>query len=149
MKVLIQVIVVAAVSLLPFVDVANAQDLPPGLGQTHVIEVDFTGSEATRDQSTSTRKTLLVPVGSIGLRYPDEPLRLQSTQAAPSERRAWIARHPVLVGALVGFGSGFLVGCASGDDGVFDDFTAEFNGWMMGGIGAGAGALVGYAVSLR
>lgn len=58
-------------------------------------------------------------------------------------RRGWIRRHPVLFGALVGFGGGFLIGYLAGDDGVFYDFTAEFNGVLLGGIGAGAGAVVG------
>jgi hypothetical protein len=49
----------------------------------------------------------------------------------------------VLFGALVGFGSGFLVGYLSGDDGVFDDQNAAFSGWVLGGVGAGAGALIG------
>lgn len=43
-------------------------------------------------------------------------------------RRSWIGRHPVLFGTLVGFGDGFLIGYAAGDSGVFDDFTAGFNG---------------------
>jgi hypothetical protein len=47
---------------------------------------------------------------------------------------------------LIGFGGGFLVGYLQGDDGVFDDFTAGFNGFVLGGIGAGAGAAVGAVV---
>ena len=61
----------------------------------------------------------------------------------PQRKRSWIGRHPVLFGTLVGFGGGFLVGYLPGDDGVFYDFTAEFNGLVLGGVGAGAGALVG------
>jgi hypothetical protein len=48
-------------------------------------------------------------------------------------------------GALVGFGSGFLIGYLPGDDGVFDDFDAEFNGLVLGGVGALAGAVVAEA----
>lgn len=55
-------------------------------------------------------------------------------------RRNWFQRHPVLTGALVGGGTGFLIGYLPGDDGVFDDFTAEFNGTVLAGVGAGAGA---------
>jgi hypothetical protein len=62
---------------------------------------------------------------------------------APAAGKNWIKRHPVLTGALVGFGAGFLIGYLPGDDGVFYDFTAEFNGMVLGGIGAGAGAVVG------
>jgi len=60
--------------------------------------------------------------------------------------RSRIGRHPVLFGMLVGFGTGFLVGYLPGDDGVFDDFTAGFNGWVLGGVGAAAGAGVGAIV---
>jgi hypothetical protein len=52
----------------------------------------------------------------------------------------------VLFGALVGFGGGFLIGYLPGDDGVFYDFTAEFNGLVLGGVGAGTGAAVGAVV---
>lgn len=71
----------------------------------------------------------------------DAPLRAR--QQPTPQKRSWIGRHPVLFGALVGFGGGFLIGYLPGDDVVFDDFTAEFNGLVMGGIGAGVGATVG------
>ena len=57
-----------------------------------------------------------------------------------------IGRHPVLFGTLIGFGGGFLIGYVPGDDGVFDDFTAGFNGLVLGGIGAGIGAGLGAIV---
>lgn len=69
------------------------------------------------------------------------------TQQGGPAKRNWIGRHPVLVGALVGFGGGFLVGYLPGDDGVFYDFTAEFNGFVLGGVGAGLGAIVGAVAS--
>ncbi len=47
----------------------------------------------------------------------------------------------------MGFAGGFVIGYAAGDDGVFYDFTAAFNGVLLGGIGAGAGAAVGGIVS--
>jgi hypothetical protein len=61
----------------------------------------------------------------------------------PRQERGWIGRHPVLFGTLVGFGGGFLIGYLPGDDGVFDDFTAKFNGLVLGGVGAGVGAVSG------
>ena len=61
----------------------------------------------------------------------------------PRPEPGWIGRHPVLFGTLIGFGSGFLIGYLPGDDGVFDDFTAEFNGLVLGGVGAGVGAVSG------
>lgn len=65
-------------------------------------------------------------------------------QAVPQpQKRSWIGRHPVLFGALVGFGGGFLVGYLPGDDAVFDDFTAGFNGMVLGGVGALAGGIIG------
>jgi hypothetical protein len=80
-----------------------------------------------------TRSTLLL----------DSALRSRQQPAPP--KRSWIGRHPVLFGTLVGFGGGFLIGYVPGDDGVFDDYVASFNGLVMGGIGAGAGAAIGAA----
>jgi hypothetical protein len=65
----------------------------------------------------------------------------------PAQQRSWIGRHPILFGALVGFGGGVLIGYSAGDDGVFDDFDGSFNGLVLGGVGAGAGALVGQFVA--
>jgi hypothetical protein len=59
------------------------------------------------------------------------------------QKRNWIRRHPALFGAMVGFGGGFLIGYLPGDDAVFDDFVASFNGLVLGGVGALAGAVVG------
>ena len=74
------------------------------------------------------------------------PPAISSSQLAlrqPQGRAGtWIHRHPVLFGALAGFGVGFWVGYTSGDDGVFDDYTASANGLFVGGIGAGVGAAV-------
>lgn len=75
-----------------------------------------------------------------------EVARGLGTQTARTPRRSWAARHPVLLGSLVGFGTGFLIGYLPGDDGLFYDFTAEFNGMVMGGIGAGTGAAIGAIV---
>ena len=72
---------------------------------------------------------------------------LRDVQQPGPQKRSWIERHPVLFGALVGFGGGFLIGYGAGDDGVFDDFTAGFNGAVLGGIGAGTGAAVGAVVA--
>jgi hypothetical protein len=71
---------------------------------------------------------------------------LRPRQQPVPQKRSWIGRHPVLFGTLVGFGAGFLIGYVPGDDGVFDDFVASFNGLVIGGIGAGAGAAIGAAV---
>ena len=65
-------------------------------------------------------------------------------QVRPVPRdRNWIKRHPVIFGALVGFGGGFVAGYLAGDDAVFEDFTKEFHGIAFGGIGALAGAILG------
>jgi hypothetical protein len=70
-----------------------------------------------------------------------------SAKPMSAGKRSWIGRHPVLFGCLVGFGAGFLVGYLPGDDGIFYDFTTEFNGLVLGGVGAGGGALIGYAIN--
>jgi hypothetical protein len=67
-------------------------------------------------------------------------------QATAARRRNWFQRHPAMTGAIVGFVTGFAIGWAAGDDGVFDDFTGEFNGCLLGSIGSGAGALIGWSV---
>lgn len=71
---------------------------------------------------------------------------LRPPQQSGAQKRSWIGRHPALFGALVGFGGGFLIGYLPGDDGVFDDFTAGFNGLVLGGVGAGTGAVAGAVV---
>jgi hypothetical protein len=60
----------------------------------------------------------------------------------PAAKRNWVQRHPVRTAAIVGGMSGFAIGWAAGDDAVFDDFTGEFNGLLLGGICAGAGASI-------
>jgi hypothetical protein len=49
---------------------------------------------------------------------------------------------------LVGFGGGFLIGYLPGDDAVFEDFTAGFNGMVMGGIGSATGAVAGAVIGV-
>jgi hypothetical protein len=68
-----------------------------------------------------------------------------TTRQAGAQNRNWIQRHPALFGALVGFCAGFVIGFAPGDDAVFDDFTGEFNGLVLGGLGAATGALIGWS----
>ena len=76
-----------------------------------------------------------------------------SDRLAPVVRpapRGWVRRHPIATAAIIGGGSGFLIGYLPGDDGVFYDYTAGFNGLVIGGIGAGAGAsLVAIVRALR
>ena len=82
-------------------------------------------------------------VASMNLSEALSDSSLLRLQQPGSRKRSWIGRHPVLFGTLAGFGAGFLIGYLPGDDGVFDDFVAEFNGLVLGGVGAGVGALVG------
>lgn len=82
-------------------------------------------------------------LASMNLSEADPDSALLRRQPPVAKKRSWIGRHPVLFGTLAGFGAGFLIGYLPGDDGVFDDFVAEFNGLVLGGVGAGVGALVG------
>lgn len=145
------VIVIAATLLFGFASAGSAQDRSAAWAQDRSMEIVPVRSEATHDQELkSTCRTLQIAVtGRVDWRDSHTPVWFQSSQSVPSEPRTWIARHPVLFGTLVGFGTGFLIGYLPGDDGVFDDFVASFNGLVIGGIGAGAGAAVGYAVSLK
>ena len=79
----------------------------------------------------------------MNLSGPFSDSALLRVQQPEQQQRSWIGRHPLLFGTLVGFGAGFLIGYLPGDDGVFYDFTADFNGLVLGGVGAGVGALVG------
>ena len=72
-------------------------------------------------------------------RVADAAVPWSATQA-PSPKQNWVRRHPVRTAAIAGAVSGFAIGWAAGDDAVFDDFTGEFNGVLLGSICAGAGA---------
>ena len=111
--------------------------LPPAIAPTDLVP--STGISVTRPLTEA-----------IVRDAPHEAWRLDragaALPAAPNSDRNWIERHPSLFGAAVGFGGGFLIGYLPGDDAVFDDFTAEFNGLVLGGVGAAAGAIVGWLV---
>jgi hypothetical protein len=68
-------------------------------------------------------------------------------QQPSGHQRSWIGRHPVLLGALIGFGTGFAIGYAAGDDGIFPDTDKEFNAVVLGAAGALVGAIVGNATA--
>jgi len=77
--------------------------------------------------------------------------------AAPAQERSWPARHPVLLGTLVGFGVGFAIGAATcryptAEGSSCSDWTYPGNARMLGGLtiggfGAGIGAVVGWLAS--
>jgi hypothetical protein len=74
------------------------------------------------------------------------PLRLRA-QSAPVQR-SWMSRHPSRVGALIGLGVGAVVGAVLSRDTCFfhaEDTCTAASAVLFGGIGAGAGALVGLA----
>ena len=91
-------------------------------------------------------------VTSFGRAIQSEVARFAEAEAAATHppplspaavrRRSWCGRHPVWTAAIAGAASGFLVGYLPGDDAVFDDFTAGFNGTVVGAIGAGGAASV-------
>jgi hypothetical protein len=87
-------------------------------------------------------------VPSIRIAVDAELARLAAGDApivhqAPAARRPnWIQRHPVATATIGGFLAGFAIGRATGDDGLFDDFTREGNGVLLGGICAGGAASI-------
>ena len=116
-----------------------------------VATVLIAGSASAQNIEDSTKVTAgrsTVVTGWVERAIDHQPARpLQPAQSPKrTQKRGWIARHPALFGALVGFGSGFLIGYLPGDDGVFSDFDAEFNGVVLGGVGALTGAVIGAAV---
>ncbi len=123
-----------------------------GIAQTRVVALDRT----RQDSITGTRLRLPPTTeGWLRIAVADEAARQRASrvfaksvfqppqQQGAERKRGWIARHPALFGALVGFGGGYLIGYKSGDDGIIDDMTAGANGLILGGIGAGVGAAVG------
>ena len=128
---------------------ALAQDSPMQR-QTPPATVTFQSSQTGWSGATGphalapsivARTTRLIE--SMTLAAPSVLVRQQSS--APHQN--WIQRHPILVGTAIGFGAGYLIGYLPGDDAVFYDFDAAESGLIIGGIGAGVGALVGLAVS--
>ena len=141
----------AAVALWPLSGVAQTiggsfDELIPGAPDI-VVAIEKTDPAPTRmapgwlERATDGKAPRLIRSTA----FADSALR--AVQQPAQQKRSWIGRHPVLFGALVGFGGGFLIGYLPGDDAVFDDFTAGFNGLVMGGIGAGTGAAVGAVVA--
>ena len=148
---------VAAVALLPVsveaqMMIRSVDDLLPSAAET-VVVIEKPAQEARSGAlkiSFESFEALTRPVSLWPTRlarstaFGDSALRARQ-QTGP-RKRGWIGRHPVLFGTLVGFGAGFLIGYLPGDDGVFDDFVASFNGLVLGGVGAGTGAAVGAVV---
>lgn len=73
------------------------------------------------------------------------PRQPRESRTQPPKQKGWVAKHPKLFGAFVGFGAGCAVG-ASQVGGSQDDFfnaLDEFACPAVGAIGAAAGVLVG------
>ena len=108
---------------------------------------------AARGQ-TSSIPSEIQPVGQAAARTLHEAVKKeaarfavalgsQPTPQTPARRRHWAARHPVLLGTLVGagVGLGFLAaeGCGS------SDYTCSGLAAFFGGTGAGIGAAAALA----
>lgn len=78
-------------------------------------------------------------VSSEMLSVPTNWSEIQAAQVSP-QRRSWASRHPVLTGTSLGFGFGFAIGQAT----AFWDLEPWARGLTVGGIGAAAGAYVGW-----
>jgi hypothetical protein len=129
----------------PIADTAFAQSVPNLTQQPFGARPDAVSVGAERDGGAHLLRAASTELARIRVAGPSvelSPVRLQ-----PAQSRSWIGRHPILCGAMVGFGGGVLIGYARGDNGVFDDFTGTFNGLVLGGVGAGVGALVGQFVA--
>jgi hypothetical protein len=81
----------------------------------------------------------------------------RTMQGSVAQQRTWPARHPVLLGTLVGFGVGFAIGAAtcryptaegsSCSDWTYPGNARMLGGFTIGGFGAGIGAVAGWLVS--
>ena len=92
---------------------------------------------------SSSRFSKLVFSGAGRCRRRRRGRRLAACGAQPQNSRppSVLKRHPVLIGSIIGFVGGFSVGLALG--GRIADWSSELAGVVIGGIGAGAGAIVG------
>jgi hypothetical protein len=69
----------------------------------------------------------------------------------PAVQRSWAARHPVLLGAIIGAGAGAGIGYAAGQDCTGEEVepcSSRGGAAAVGaGLGAGAGAIVGAIIA--
>jgi hypothetical protein len=79
--------------------------------------------------------------GTSTFRHIGRTLDRSTGQAQPNTRRG----HPVLIGAAIGAGAGFLINATACRTG--ESVCSTPGNLMMAGIGAGIGALVGVLVS--
>ena len=86
------------------------------------------------------------------------PAEIALTQSGRNTERDWPARHPVLLGTLMGLGVGAAIGAATcaypGAEGPCSYYTFPGNvralgALTIGGVGAGIGAVVGAIVGAR
>ena len=120
------------------------------------IPVVAIGAEAKPDTRTSvtrvsSRLAAISPIHDAIVRSASPVVERSAAPAGrrtrqPGSGRSWIGRHPAWFGSIVGFVTGFFIGYLPGDDGVFYDFDASFNGLVIGGLGAGIGAVVGWPI---
>jgi hypothetical protein len=80
------------------------------------------------------------------------PATRTAVRSVPSsEKRGWVGRHGALLGSLVGFGVGCAAGASrvGGSQDTFINALDESACPVVGGIGAGIGAIVGWSLSKR
>jgi hypothetical protein len=80
------------------------------------------------------------------------PDRLQPpSQPGTKQQGNWIARHPALFGSLVGFAVGCPLGASQvgGSKDTFFNALDEFACPVIGGVGAAAGALIGWSIGRK
>jgi hypothetical protein len=93
------------------------------------------------------RIALMVELGelrrsaALESRHPEQALEGGPSQAQPNARIG----HPVLIGAAIGAGAGFLINATACRTG--ESVCSAPGNLLMAGIGAGIGALVGVLVS--
>jgi hypothetical protein len=92
------------------------------------------------------------PLRRASLTQPPAALRADAVSArskASDPQGSWMERHPVIAGALVGFGIGVgFTYLAAGDDReeVFTPISTGAAALFWGGVSAGVGALAGWGV---
>lgn len=118
----------------------------PGGVFAQIVTVPSDDRPQTPQRSFSTDLSPLRDrVKQEAIRLANSPSSGSVAQGAPPQR-SWAGRHPVLLGTLIGLGTGLAVNyptCRKSSD-----YTCTQLGLVLGGIGAGVGAGVGGVVAI-
>jgi len=128
---LIKIVAFGAIGILATAPTLSAQEIP--------------GSHSASEVASAVRsESLRSSIASQAARLAERHVHASSLGSQSQPPRSWIARHPVLTGALVGAGAGAVwaeIFCRGQCEGDPRPYIALFGG-AGAGIGAGIGAVI-------